>query len=109
MNMQNNPTVVQLAALFAQVDDEAGHHCLWIDRAGDVRVDSIPEDLSPNGFEASKPTMAARFETFVCGNGYVGQEAAEDSAYIEEKFNQLVDVWKSCTPDKVIYFDGFDF
>jgi hypothetical protein len=84
MNINNNPTLEQVRSLFASADDDAGHHCLWIDTDGEVHLDTIPEHLTPNGFEDSQPAMAVRFETFGQGNGYVGSQAAKDDRFIAE-------------------------
>jgi hypothetical protein len=109
MNMNNNPTVDQLRALFALADDEAGHHCLWIDIAGGVHIDVIPEHLTPNGFEDSQPLMAVRFETFGHGNGYVGPDAAGDEKFISDTLNDLARVWPHRQAGRVIYSDGSEY
>lgn len=47
MNLNKNPTVRQLKDLFRVADDEAGHHILWVNKEGDVRVTLLPGDVTP--------------------------------------------------------------
>jgi hypothetical protein len=93
MNLNNNPTKDQLKALFHAADDEAGHHIMWIDAAGDVRVTLLPEDMSPVHWEDNYPTTRFRFETFCAGNGYVGPDAANDEEHVTRYFNWLKRTW----------------
>lgn len=93
MNMNRSPTVDQLRVLFAEADDEAGHHSLWIDKAGEVHVSLIPEELTPLGFEEETPSMQVRFETFGEGGGYVGPDAAADDKFMADTFGRLVKAW----------------
>jgi len=109
MNVNNNPTLEHVRSMFASADDNIGHHCLWIDMAGEVHLDTIPEHLTPNGFEDSQPTMAVRFETFCQGNGYVGNEAVKDDRFMAEVLDDLVRVWPHRKPGRVIYSDGSEY
>lgn len=93
MNMNTSPTVDQLRILFGEADDGVGHHSLWIDKAGDVHLSLIPQELSPVGFEAETPTMQVRFETLNAGGSYVGPDAAADDKYIAGTFRRLVMGW----------------
>ena len=93
MNMNHSPTVVELTQLFAAADDEAGHHCLWIDASGEVHLSVIPEELTPVGFEEQTPSMQVRFETYGAGLGYVGPSAADDSTFICDTFRSLIEAW----------------
>lgn len=110
MNLSNNPQVADLAILFAACNDSAAGHCLWVNKQGDVFVDPIPESLSPVGFERSKSDMLLRYETFDCGNNYVGLNAAEDSKYVQRMFNSLVKEWANyslTSTTEAFYIDHF--
>jgi hypothetical protein len=63
MNMNHNPTRAELKRLFAGADDDAGHHVLWVDRAGEVHISVVPDHLTPIGFASATPTMKMRHET----------------------------------------------
>ncbi|NHZ94568.1 hypothetical protein [Massilia sp. CCM 8734] len=93
MNLNQNPTVDQLKVIVAACDDEETHHILWVDNTGEVRVTPLPDDITPSGFERKFPTTLLRFETYHQGNGYVGQEAADDEAHMNSVFNSLVREW----------------
>lgn len=91
--MNTAPTVDQLRMLFAEANDGAGHHSLWIDKAGEVHLSLIPQELSPVGFEAETPTMQVRFSTLSAGGSYVGPGAAADDKYMADTFGRLVVGW----------------
>jgi hypothetical protein len=78
----NNLSSQGLKEVFQAADDEAGHHVLWIDAKGDVRLDLLTDDLSPVGFQIAQPDVRVRFETFCQGNEYVGQKAASDDNWM---------------------------
>lgn len=104
MNMNHSPTVDELTRLFAAADDKAGHHCLWIDRSGEVHLSVIPEELTPVGFEDQTPSMQVRFETYGSGLGYVGPVASEDCAFIGDTFGRLVQAWTPPFPPGTIKY-----
>lgn len=93
MNLNNNPQASELALLLGACNDSAANHCLWVDKSGEVFVTPIPSTLTPIGFEKSQPTMFMRYETFQCGNDYVGPKAASDNSYVQRMFNSLVKEW----------------
>ncbi|QVL49070.1 MAG: hypothetical protein KFB96_00570 [Thiocapsa sp.] len=93
MNLNNSPTIEQLAALVAECDDGAGHHVLWVDRDGDVHISTVPKHLSPVGFEQATPEMKLRNETFAQGNDYVGPNAAKDERLISDLLKSLKRAW----------------
>ncbi|MGO1660098.1 MAG: hypothetical protein ACTHYN_16005 [Marinobacter sp.] len=99
MNLNTSPTKSQLEALISACDDSAGHHVVWVDKNGDVSIDVVPQGLTPIGFEQSKPSMLMRYETFSCGNDYVGPSAAKDTAHIAEIFESLVKEWLKVRTD----------
>lgn len=93
MNLTSNPTKQQLSALLAQADDEAGHHVLWIDTAGEVHLTLLDDSISLPDFATAHPTVRVRFETFCAGNSYVGPEAAKDDEHVKRYFNWLLSEW----------------
>jgi hypothetical protein len=105
--MNTFPTVDQLKILFAKADDSAGNHSLWIDKAGEVHLSLIPQELSPVGFEAETPSMQVRFGTLNAGGSNLGPGAAADDKYMANTFGILVASW---TPPfkvgKVKFVDG---
>ncbi len=94
MNLNRRPSIEQLKSLIAACNDEEGHHVVWVTKTGDVHVSVIPEELGPIGFEKSKPEMALRYETFQCGNGYVGPGAASDEDLVSRLYRSLIAEWK---------------
>lgn len=61
MNMNKSPTKEQLRALISACNDTAGHHVLWVSKNGNVFINTVPDDLSPAGFEYLKPEMQMRY------------------------------------------------
>lgn len=108
MNLNTNPILAQLQALTQQADDEAGHHILWVDQKGEVHLSLIPEDMTPNGFEDSRPSMRLRYETCGQGNGYVGLEAAADVSMMSRLLTSLTREWSKLNPSgRVQYVDSW--
>lgn len=93
MNLDRSPTVDQLRELLRQCDDSAGHHVLWVTKDGEVVVTRIPADRATAGFEQRHPEMQMRCETFLAGNEYVGPEAADDTSWVTELFERLLNEW----------------
>lgn len=98
MNLNTSPTITQLQALTHEANDAAGNHILWVDQKGEVHLTLVPEELSPNGFEDSQPSMRLRNETCGQGNGYVGEEAAADVSLMTRLFKSLVKEWADLKP-----------
>lgn len=96
MNMNQNPTITDLAAILKQCDDKSSHHIMWVDFAGNVQVSQVPEELSPIGFiQTLGDQVKFRYETWVRGNGYVGPEAATDQRFLEQELKYLKRDWDS--------------
>jgi hypothetical protein len=95
VNLNQAPTINQLKVIFESCNDKSAHHILWVDQVGEVRVTPLPDDINPSGFEDRFPTSVLRYETFQCGNGYVGQKAAADDGFMQRLFNSLMEEWKS--------------
>lgn len=92
MNLNNNPTTAQLSQILSICNDNAGHHILWVSKAGDVSVTQI-NGISPIGFEKNTPSMAMRYETFQIGNDYVGKSASNDNTHTQKLLNDLIKEW----------------
>jgi hypothetical protein len=93
MNLNNAPTKEDLRQLLAPCNDSAGHHILWVSKAGDVRLSRVAPDLPPVGFEQTHPDLQFRYETFQRGNEYVGPDAAGDDEWVSELFSSLLKEW----------------
>jgi hypothetical protein len=93
MNLNNAPTKSQLSALLAGADDDAGHHILWIDTAGQVRLTLIDDSVLLTEFAAVYPTVRVRFEAFCVDNGCVGTEAADDEEHVSRYLDWLQQEW----------------
>lgn len=110
MNLSKRPHRNELQALFAACYDNAASHILWADKDGNVFVSPIPNHLSAADFEASQPNMLMRYELWQQGNGYVGENAAEDIKYILRMLESLVKEWKECAVNKptgIHYINNF--
>ena len=92
MNLDDNPTKEQLADLLRPCDDRAGHHVLWVDRAGDVRITPLAgRDLA--GFVEAHPELKLWLREFPPGETFVGPGAAEDVGWVEDLFYALTQEW----------------
>lgn len=92
MNLNNNPTPEQLAELFNECDDLAGDHVLWVDSNSDVHISLVPEDTH---FESLKDQdMKLSYHPFKKGEQYVGEKAAQNSEWVKEFFDNLVQDWE---------------
>jgi hypothetical protein len=60
MNLNNNPTIDQLAQLFAVRKDSLDDHLLWVSQTGEVRLDRLPPNTIEDEFEEHLPSMRAR-------------------------------------------------
>ena len=59
MNLNNNPTIDQLAQLFAVRKDSLDDHLLWISQTGEVRLDRLPPNSLEDEFAAHLPSTCA--------------------------------------------------
>lgn len=106
MNLDRNPSRGQLAAMLTECIDEDHHHIVWVDSDGEVHLTSLPDDLTPLGYQRSQPTMRVRFETLLAGNDWVGPNAAVHDEWIGDLFVRLLEGWqdsKSLPPGEVNY------
>ena len=95
MNLIQYPELEALRRLISQCDDRAGHHIVWIDQAGQMRVSRLPPGETPNMWSRThQRQVAARLETFERGNGYVGPKAARDETYLKELLIKAREAWE---------------
>lgn len=92
MNLNHNPMQSELAELLRACDDRAGHHVLWVDRGGEVRI-TLLADGTAFGFANGRPEAQLQFDYFESGHDYVGPGAARDTNWVEDVFITLLDRW----------------
>lgn len=94
MNMNDSPTADQLRTLIAPMDDQAGHHIVWIDKSGVVHVDTLDVETGPIAIEKKhRGDMLVRYPTLDQRNGCVGSKAAMDDKWIAQLLRELVQGW----------------
>lgn len=94
MNLNNQPTITELAELFATRKDTLDDHILWVNETGDVRVDPVTSYAEETEFEKQHPQMRARLKMYRRGQGYVGKKAAADKDYMERVLQTLTMTWQ---------------
>jgi len=92
MNLNDNPTMDQLRDLFRPLDDMAGRHVAWVDRAGEVRIDPVPDGDVP-AFIRSHADLKMWLRVFEPGHDHVGPGAADDIGWVEDVFYALTHEW----------------
>jgi len=96
MNLMKRPTSGQLKILLAQADDSEGHHILWVDKAGEVRLALLPSGTSAGGWSGYfGPQIQFRYEAYERSGGFVGKTVAADRAYVKELYSHLLGDWGS--------------
>ena len=93
MNMEKSPTIDELRGLIRACNDTADHHILWVAKNGDVRVSTVPKELTPAGVPQPASEMQLRYETFEAGNEYVGPDASGDDGWMTQLFESMVKEW----------------
>ena len=93
MNLNNQPTVEELARLFAARKDTLDSHILWVCESGEVRLDSLDTLSDEAQFEQCNPNMRARLKMYRRGQGYVGKKAAADTQYVGRVLQTLQSEW----------------
>ena len=96
MNLNNQPTVDELARLFAVRKDTHDSHILWVSESGDVHIEGLEHHACEQAFESDRPQMRARLRTYRRGKGYVGRKAAADRDFMVKVFHTLQ---HECRPD----------
>ena len=108
MNLNNQPTLDELAHLFAARKDKHGSHILWISESGEVHLDSLAPEVGEEGFAKRTPNMRARLRTYHRGKGYVGKKAAADRDYIGRVYSTLNQAWSVArSQPEVAYIDRY--
>lgn len=93
MNLNNQPTVDQLAQLFAARKDSLDNHILWVCTSGEVHIDRLAPCTGEEDFEARTPNMRARLKMYRRGQGYVGKKAAADAEFVGQVLHTLQTQW----------------
>ena len=103
--MDQSPTLAQLRAVFACCDDYSGNpHVLWVANNGEVQISAV------DGSSESPPitNVRLRYEMFSPQSGHVGQQAAEDTNFMNRIFESLQSQWQdTASGDSEIYVDEF--
>ncbi|WP_462402614.1 hypothetical protein [Pseudomonas sp. Marseille-QA0332] len=99
MNLNDRPTIDQLAELFAARKDHLDDHLLWVSHNGEVRLDRLPPNIGEAEIESHMPSMRARLKVFRRGQGYVGRKAAADTDFVGSVLQSLQASWSS-TPQR---------
>ena len=89
MNLNNQPTIEQLAEMFAAQKDTLDDHILWIGKSGEVQIDCLAPHTEEAEFDRNNRELAARLKMYRRGQGYVGKKAAADRNFIEQVFDTL--------------------
>lgn len=95
MNLNNQPTIDELAHLFAKQKDSLDSHILWIAKSGQVHIDCLSPHAHEQEFDESQQDLAARLKMYRRGQGYVGKKAAADRNFIEQVFHTLNTEWQN--------------
>ncbi|CAI3788236.1 hypothetical protein AHFPHNDE_01909 [Pseudomonas sp. MM227] len=93
MNLNQQPTVDQLARILAAGRDSLDDHILWVCQRGDVHIDALANDADGEDFERSHPELRARMPIYRRGKGYVGKKAAADRQFVNDVFQTLNREW----------------
>lgn len=82
MNLNNHPTIDELARMFAARKDSHDSHILWIAKSGQVHIDCLSPHSHEAEFDRNNQDLAARLKMYRRGQGYVGKKAAADKDFI---------------------------
>lgn len=95
MNLNNQPTIDQLARLFAARKDSLDDHILWISETGDVKLDGRSPYTDERAFSQAQPALFACVKMYRRGQGYVGKKAAADKDFMARVLQTLKSEWAS--------------
>ena len=95
MNLNNQPTIDELAEMFAAQKDTLDDHILWIGKSGEVQIDCLAPHTEEAEFDRNNRELAARLKMYRRGQGYVGKKAAADKDFIGSVLQTLKQAWDS--------------
>jgi hypothetical protein len=104
MNLNNNPTQEQLSELFAECNDNEGHHIIWVNNDGTVKIALLIDTIPAKWAVDQKDICKFRLETCGAGNGYTGKEATKDPNWINRIFELITFHWDKGTKGYVDIF-----
>lgn len=93
MNLNNQPTINELAELFAARKDSLDNHILWVCEEGEVRIDPLASGVPEEEFVNRHPNLRARLSMYRRGHGWVGKKAAADKQFMSDVLQTLHDAW----------------
>ncbi|KPY13751.1 hypothetical protein ALQ74_04266 [Pseudomonas savastanoi pv. glycinea] len=94
MNINKQPTIDELARLFAVCKDTLDNHIVWIADSGEVHVDAMSPFTQEDEFRDAHPQMRTALKMFRRSQGYVGKKAAADRTYVENTLQALKGEWQ---------------
>ncbi|AIC19452.1 MULTISPECIES: hypothetical protein [Pseudomonas] len=95
MNLNNQPTIDELARMFAAQKDKHDSHILWIAKSGQVHIDCLSPHAHEEEFDKNNQDLLARLKMYRRGQGYVGKKAAADRDFIGRVLDTLKNEWQS--------------
>ena len=95
MNLNNQPTIDELAHLFTAQKDSHDSHILWISKSGQVHIDCLATHADESEFDKNNQNLLARLKMYRRGQGYVGKKAAADKDFIGNVLQTLKQAWAS--------------
>lgn len=93
MNLNKQPTIDELANLFAARKDSLDNHILWVCEEGEVHIDPLASGAQEKEFSNSHPQMRTRLRMYRRGQGYVGKKAAADKVFMGRVLQTLQSAW----------------
>jgi hypothetical protein len=100
-SLLETPTPDDLRALLAVLDDSAGHHILWIDRAAKVHATCLDAGTPPSVWlRDHEREVLFELGTFCTQNGDVGPTAAADDAWVLRLYTDLMRRWTPFAPPR---------
>ena len=94
MNLNNQPTIDELARMFAAQKDSHDSHILWISKSGQVHMDCLSPHAHEAEFDQNNQNLLARLKMYRRGQGYVGKKAAADKDYMAKVLQTLTLTWE---------------
>ncbi|AHL34976.1 hypothetical protein CD58_19770 [Pseudomonas brassicacearum] len=95
MNLNNQPSIDELARMFAAHKDTLDNHILWISKTGQVHMDCLSPYTQEDEFEKNTQDLCARLKMYRRGQGYVGKKAAADKDFMGRVLQTLTQAWES--------------